>query len=206
MQTLRKKKTLLTEILCADSGYILQHDYKNLNIPNQSDEKKSRGVCVIINNALAEVFSRMKFRVVMCKDKTAVEIPIDLPKHGDAFVCCILSHGIKEGVCATDGTVVPTIDILSPFNGEKCTILVGKPKVFFIQAYRGVPVPKRNPVEDKELRADYDQVQNYTLPIWSDFLVVMAIRNKTKGSWFFQSLCGQLKDGHNSPLCLVCDN
>uniref|UniRef100_A0A673XJW7 Caspase family p20 domain-containing protein n=1 Tax=Salmo trutta TaxID=8032 RepID=A0A673XJW7_SALTR len=181
--------------------------------------------------ALAEVFSRMKFRVVMCKDKTAVEIPIvlkvfselkqlsdlqqcgakewvggqftdlkDLPKHGDAFVCCILSHGIKEGVCATDGTVVPTIDILSPFNGEKCTILVGKPKVFFIQAYRGVPVPKRNPVEDKELRADYDQVQNYTLPIWSDFLVVMAIRNKTKGSWFFQSLCGQLKDVFSSSI------
>uniref|UniRef100_A0A673XSS8 Caspase family p20 domain-containing protein n=1 Tax=Salmo trutta TaxID=8032 RepID=A0A673XSS8_SALTR len=91
--------------------------------------------------ALAEVFSRMKFRVVMCKDKTALKQLSDLQQcgakewHGDAFVCCILSHGIKEGVCATDGTVVPTIDILSPFNGEKCTILVGKPKVFFIQAW-----------------------------------------------------------------------
>lgn len=49
MQMLREKKTLLTEILSADSSYILQNvqqeeivtnrDYNNLNIPNQSNEK-----------------------------------------------------------------------------------------------------------------------------------------------------------------------
>ncbi|XP_024271955.1 caspase-8-like isoform X2 [Oncorhynchus tshawytscha] len=350
MQMLREKKTLLTEILSADSSYILQHvqqeeivtnrDYNNLNIPNQSDEKtvvnlldkvmnkgdtKSyelvnllqkphiiknyprleeifnnhtepsdhtfnpaptipipctdnsdletvvtggdevslyemtsvpRGLCLIINNEifeelserkgsnkdavdLANIFSRMKFRVVMCKDKTAVEIPRvlkvfselkqlsdlqqynakewvsgqftdlkDLPKHGDAFVCCILSHGKKEGVCGTDGTVVPTIDILSPFNGTNCSILVEKPKLFFIQACRGkdvqkgVPVNKKPKVEgtDMELDTDDGQVQDYTLPLYSDYLVFMAnvdqyisIRSPTSGSWFIQSLCGQLE-------------
>uniref|UniRef100_A0A4W5K6A2 Uncharacterized protein n=1 Tax=Hucho hucho TaxID=62062 RepID=A0A4W5K6A2_9TELE len=348
MQTLREKKTLLTEILSADSGYILQHvqqeeivtmrDYNNLNIPNQSHEKTvislldkvmnkgdtkccklvnllqkphiidnyprleeifnshtepsdhtfipaptvpipctdnsdlekvvtsgnevyemtsvPRGLCLIINNEifdklrertgsnkdavdLANIFSRMKFRVVMCKDKTAVEIPIvlkvfselkklsdlqqcgakewvggqftelkDLPKHGDAFVCCILSHGKKEGVCGTDGTVVPTIDILSPFNGTNCSILVEKPKLFFIQACRGidmqggVPVKKKPKVEgtDGELDTDNGQVQDYTLPIYSDYLVFMAnveqyvsVRSPTSGSWFIQSLCGQLE-------------
>ncbi|XP_041698838.2 caspase-8-like [Coregonus clupeaformis] len=216
-----------------------------------------RGVCVIINNvdfgneeknrkgsdvdaaALAEVFKWLKFRVVMCKDKTAENIhrvlkvfselkqlsdlqPYDvkewvggqftdlkdLPKHGDAFVCCILSHGKKEGVCGTDGMVVPINKISEPFNGEKCMILVGKPKLFFIQACRGcsrqkgVPVPKKNHVEDRDLQADDYQDQNYTLPIHSDFLVFMAnveqyvsIRSKTDGSWFIQSLCRQLKDG-----------
>ncbi|CAB1326555.1 unnamed protein product [Coregonus sp. 'balchen'] len=219
--------------------------------------REGKGVCVIINNvdfgneeknregsdidaaALAEVFSWLKFRVVMCKDKTAEEIPSvlkvfselkqlsdlqpydvkewvggqftdlkDLPKHGDAFVCCILSHGNKEGVCGTDGTVVPINKIRAPFNGEKCTILVGKPKLFFIQACRGssrqkgVQVPKKNHVEDRDLQADDNQEQNYTLPIYSDFLVFMAnveqyvsIRNKARGSWFIQSLCRQLKDG-----------
>nr|XP_023833375.1 caspase-8 [Salvelinus alpinus] len=218
---------------------------------------ESRGVCVIINNvdfgnkkrkgsdidaeALAKVFSWLKFRVVMCKDKTAVEIPIvlkvfselkqlsdlqqcgvkewvsgqftdlkDLPKHGDAFVCCILSHGEKEGVCGTDGTVVPTIDILSPFNGTNCSILVEKPKLFFIQACRGkdvqggVPVNKKPEVEetDRELDTDDGQVQDYTLPLYSDYLVFMAnveqyvsIRNVYTGSWFIQSLCGQLEKG-----------
>ncbi|KAK6310981.1 hypothetical protein J4Q44_G00190360 [Coregonus suidteri] len=350
MQTLREKKTLLTEILSADSSYILQHvqqekivtqrDYKNLNIPNQSDEKTvinlldkvmnkgdtkccelvnllqkpdiihnyprleeifnnhpapsdptfnpaptvpipctdtsdletevtsgdevslyemtsvPRGLCLIINNEifdklrertgtnkdavdLANIFSRLKFRVVMCKDKTAVEIPSvlkvfselkqlsdlqpydvkewvggqftdlkDLPKHGDAFVCCILSHGKKEGVCGTDGTVVPTIDILSPFNGTNCRILVEKPKLFFIQACRGldlqegVPVNKKLKVErrDGELDTDDGQIQDYTLPLYSDYLVFMAnvdqylsIRSPTSGSWFIQSLCGQLE-------------
>ncbi|XP_070292757.1 caspase-7 isoform X2 [Salvelinus sp. IW2-2015] len=354
MQMLREKKTLLTEILSAESSYILQHvqqeeivtnrDYNNLNIPNQSDEKTvinlldkvmnkgdtkccelvnllqkphiiknyprleeifnnhtepsdhtfnpaptipipctdnsdletvvtggdefslyemtsvPRGLCLIINNEifdklrertgsnkdvedLANIFSRMKFRVVMCKDKTAVEIPIvlkvfselkqlsdlqqcgvkewvsgqftdlkDLPKHGDAFVCCILSHGEKEGVCGTDGTVVPTIDILSPFNGTNCSILVEKPKLFFIQACRGtdvqggVPVNKKPKVEgtDRELNTDDGQVQvqDYTLPLYSDYLVFMAnveqyvsIRNVYTGSWFIQSLCGQLEKG-----------
>ncbi|XP_070988921.1 caspase-7-like [Oncorhynchus clarkii lewisi] len=350
MQMLREKKTLLTEILSADSSYILQNvqqeeivtnrDYNNLNIPNQSNEKtvinlldkvmnkgdtKSyelvnllqkphmiknyprleeifnnhtepsdhtfnpaptipipctdnsdletvvtggdevslyemtsvpRGLCLIINNEifdklsertgsnkdavdLANIFSRMKFRVVMCKDKTAVEIPSvlkvfselkqlsdlqqynakewvggqftdlkDLPEHGDAFVCCILSHGKKEGVCGTDGTVVPTIDILSPFNGTNCSILVEKPKLFFIQACRGkdvqkgVPVNKKPKVEgtDMELDTDDGQVQDYTLPLYSDYLVFMAnvdqyisIRSPTSGSWFIQSLCGQLE-------------
>ncbi|XP_055722455.1 caspase-8-like isoform X2 [Salvelinus fontinalis] len=352
MQMLREKKTLLTEILSAESSYILQHvqqeeivtnrDYNNLNIPNQSDEKTvinlldkvmnkgdakccelvnllqkphiiknyprleeifnnhtepsdhtfnpaptipipctdnsdletvvtggdevslyemtsvPRGLCLIINNEifdklrertgsnkdvedLANIFSRMKFRVVMCKDKTAVEIPIvlkvfselkqlsdlqqcgvkewvsgqftdlkDLPKHSDAFVCCILSHGEKEGVCGTDGTVVPTIDILSPFNGTNCSILVEKPKLFFIQACRGkdvqggVPVNKKPKVEgtDRELDTDDGQVQDYTLPLYSDYLVFMAnveqyvsIRNVNTGSWFIQSLCGQLGKG-----------
>uniref|UniRef100_A0A4W5KA17 Uncharacterized protein n=1 Tax=Hucho hucho TaxID=62062 RepID=A0A4W5KA17_9TELE len=189
--------------------------------------------------ALAKVFSWLKFRVVMCKDKTAVEIHSvlkvfselkqlsdlqpydvkewvsgqftdlkDLPKHGDAFVCCILSHGNKEGVCGTDGTVVPTIDILSPFNGTNCSILVEKPKLFFIQACRGidmqggVPVKKKPKVEgtDGELDTDNGQVQDYTLPIYSDYLVFMAnveqyvsVRSPTSGSWFIQSLCGQLE-------------
>ncbi|XP_055722460.1 caspase-7-like [Salvelinus fontinalis] len=218
---------------------------------------ESRGVCVIINNvdfgtkkrkgsdidaeALAKVFSWLKFRVVMCKDKTAVEIPVvlkvfselkqlsdlqqcgvkewvsgqftdlkDLPKHSDAFVCCLLSHGEKEGVCGTDGTVVPTIDILSPFNGTNCSILVEKPKLFFIQACRGkdvqggVPVNKKPKVEgtDRELDTDNGQVQDYTLPLYSDYLVFMAnveqyvsIRNVNTGSWFIQSLCGQLGKG-----------
>eukprot|EP00063_Salmo_salar_P021514 XP_013996349.1 PREDICTED: caspase-8-like [Salmo salar] len=94
--------------------------------------------CRVGKEALAEVFSQMKFRVVMCKDKTAVEIPIVLKVFSELKQLSDLQpHGKKEGVCATDGTVVPTIDILSPFNGEKCTILVGKPKVFFIQACRG---------------------------------------------------------------------
>lgn len=49
MQTLRKNKTLLTEILSEESSFILQHvqqeeivtnrDYNNLKIPNQSNEK-----------------------------------------------------------------------------------------------------------------------------------------------------------------------
>ncbi|KAL0966356.1 hypothetical protein UPYG_G00294290 [Umbra pygmaea] len=215
-----------------------------------------RGICLIINNenfqkskrrtgtdkdamALAKVFSRLKFTVVKCQDKTAAEICNvlkvvselnelsdlkkcavkewvagqftelkHLPEHGDAFVCCILSHGEKEGVCGTDGTVVHTRDILSPFNGSNCRKLVEKPKLFFIQACRGgdvqdgVPVYKKRKVEemDRVLETDNVPVQECTLP-GSDFLVFMAnveqylsFREPASGSWFIQSLCRQLEE------------
>lgn len=66
----------------------------------------------------------------------------------------------------------------------------------------GVPVSKKPKVEgtDRELDTDNGQVQDYTLPIYSDYLVFMAnveqyisIRNVNTGSWFIQSLCGQLE-------------
>ncbi|KAL0966357.1 hypothetical protein UPYG_G00294310 [Umbra pygmaea] len=345
METIKNNKTLIMDILSADSSYILQHveqrrlitrrEYNNLHIPNQSNEKTiinlldklmgkddktckdflallekqdivetfprlreiskntnlpsdhtsgpvqpllfpqqasvtggnqlslyemssvPRGICLIINNenfqksktrtgtekdamALAKVFSRLKFTVVKCQDKTAAEIRNvlkvvselnelsdlkkcavktwvagqfteleHLPKHGDAFVCCILSHGEKEGVCGTDEMVVHTRDILSPFNGSNCSKLVEKPKLFFIQACRGgdeqdgVPVYKKRKVEemDRVLETDNIPVQEYTLPIRSDFLVFMAnveqyvsVREPASGSWFIQSLCRQLEE------------
>lgn len=49
--------------------------------------------------ALAEVFSQMKFRVVMCKDKTAVEIPIVLKVFSELKQLSDLQpYDVKEGV------------------------------------------------------------------------------------------------------------
>ena len=57
-----------------------------------------------------------------------------LPQHGDAFVCCIMSHGDKGGVFGTSGKLLQIADITKTFNGMNCRDLAGKPKVFFIQA------------------------------------------------------------------------
>ncbi|CAH1271062.1 CASP9 [Branchiostoma lanceolatum] len=53
------------------------------------------------------------------------------------FVCCIMSHGTQGKVCATNGFGVDILDILSLFNGKRCPSLMGKPKLFFIQACQG---------------------------------------------------------------------
>uniref|UniRef100_A0AAY5L0M0 Uncharacterized protein n=1 Tax=Esox lucius TaxID=8010 RepID=A0AAY5L0M0_ESOLU len=130
----------------------------------------------------------------------------ELPQHGDAFVCCILSHGEKEGVFGKDGMVIRTIDIQSPFNGRNCRMLLEKPKLFFIQAclgsdvQDGVPLNKKPKVQEMDTFMDTDGVPVHTHPIYSDFLVFMSnvegyltIRDKTNGTWFIQSLCSQLE-------------
>ena len=42
------------------------------------------------------------------------------PQHGDAFVCCVMSHGEKGCVFGTDWERLCIDDITTTFNGVKC--------------------------------------------------------------------------------------
>lgn len=206
---------------------------------------KPTGLCIIINNerfedgtmrsgtntdaqSLAEVFSWLGFRVLMCKDQTSDQMSRalkifaslqdfcqmrnfniqewsgsrfsdlqEIPRHGDAFICCILSHGVKGAVKGTDGKLVAIKDIMATFNGSKCSSLINKPKVFLIQACQG-QWPQHG-VAVPDLEAD---VSPQYIPVEADFLVAIAtvedyvsFRHRTDGSWFIQSVCQQLKEG-----------
>jgi hypothetical protein len=50
----------------------------------------------------------------------------------DCFGCAILSYGIEGRIYATDG-MLPLDVLIVPFKGDKCPMLVGKPKLFFLQ-------------------------------------------------------------------------
>lgn len=52
----------------------------------------------------------------------------------DCFGCAILSYGIEGRVYATDG-MLPLDVLIVPFKGDKCPMLVGKPKLFFLQVW-----------------------------------------------------------------------
>lgn len=54
--------------------------------------------------------------------------------HSDysCFVCCVLSHGEYGILYARDGKY-STENLFTPFRGDACPSLVGKPKMFFIQ-------------------------------------------------------------------------
>lgn len=49
-----------------------------------------------------------------------------------SFVCVLLSHGDEGEFFGTDGPV-NLKSLTSLFRGDRCTTLVGKPKLFFIQ-------------------------------------------------------------------------
>lgn len=143
------------------------------------------------------------------RNKTAAEMSKlleDLGKtvDGDCFVCCILSHGEKEGVCGTDGAVVSVNKIREPFTGINCQRLVDKPKLFIIQACRGKKNQQRVHVqmdgpEDSEMEVDGEEFDS-TIPSDTDFLIARSTtddhysyREPEKGSWFIQSLCQNLE-------------
>ncbi|XP_029309544.1 caspase-8-like isoform X2 [Cottoperca gobio] len=202
-------------------------------------------LCVIINNEnfdeelrsgtnkdahLAEVFSWLGFRVLMCKDQTKDQMERALkcfaslsdfaqlqefnvkewsgsgftdlqeaPMHGDAFICCVLSHGNKGVVFGIDWQPLSIKQITTTFKATDQSSLTGKPKVFLIQACQGSK--KQLGVLSKGLQAD-DADPSSFLPEEADFLIAMAtvedcisIRHKIHGSWFVQSVCQQLKEG-----------
>ncbi|CAL8346704.1 unnamed protein product [Merluccius merluccius] len=125
-----------------------------------------------------------------------------LPRHGDAFVCCVLSHGDRGAVTGVDGERLPIEDITSAFDGQHCPGLLQKPKVFFIQACQGNSLQLGVAVDDLAPDEEKDGPQVVLIPVDADFLVAMAtvekykaVRDTENGSWFIQSLCKQLKEG-----------
>ncbi|XP_061791212.1 caspase-8-like isoform X2 [Nerophis lumbriciformis] len=178
-------------------------------------------------DCLAEVFSWLGFRVLMCEDQTkqqmedtleffsslndaakpqdlnvkefrdgAFVVPQDAPNHGDVFVCCVLSHGAKGVVCGVDFQTVPIKGITRTFKARDRSPLTGRPKVFLIQACQG-SLPHRGVSLPEHLTDD-----SQFIPEEADILVAVAtvedytaMRHKTDGSWFIQSVCRHLKEG-----------
>lgn len=202
------------------------------------------GLCVIINNenftdgsqrrgtdkdaqSLAQVFSWLGFRALMCKDQTMEQMdqtltriasladvaqlhefnfkewsgssftdPQQCIRHGDAFICCILSHGKKGVVLGTDRKPLSIKEIRRKFSGSDQSALTGKPKVLLIQACQGGLFQAG--VILKDLEADDGDA---FIPVEADVLVAMAtvedhvsFRHSTNGSWFVQSLCQELSN------------
>uniref|UniRef100_A0A8C7XHS2 Caspase-8 n=1 Tax=Oryzias sinensis TaxID=183150 RepID=A0A8C7XHS2_9TELE len=196
-----------------------------------------RGLCVIINNklffpesnlgerggtekdekSLNNLFHRFGFEVVVHNDLTADLIEFEITKlgqrnfsHEDALVVCVLSHGDNGCVFGTDGKKVQLRALTLPFTSNRAPSLIGKPKLFFIQACQGTldqsgHVPGSEVKGDTELEADASSSTSNSVPNDADFLLGMAtvpecksFRNKYKGSIYIQELCRQLEKAAES--------
>ncbi|XP_005092532.1 caspase-3 [Aplysia californica] len=121
---------------------------------------KKRGLFLLINNRhftddtgqppregsdvdaerLEERFQDLGFEVrryddVTCAKMTSLLYDAAASDHSDhdCFGCAVLSHGREGLVYAKDGHV-PLDLLVLPFKGDRCPSLIGKPKLFFIQA------------------------------------------------------------------------
>ncbi|XP_030843397.1 caspase-3-like [Strongylocentrotus purpuratus] len=152
-------------------------------------------------------------------DESVSRINLEGPICHPSVVLVLMSHGEKRGIYGTDSEVVEIQEIKSKFSGRQCPALIGKPKIFFIQACRGQMRTKSaldtddtrrlstiEMVNDPDIdscssRRPTDHVLDVDgdVPDNADIYVAYAtsegyfsIRDQVKGSWFIQSLCEEL--------------
>uniref|UniRef100_A0A3B3TID4 Caspase family p20 domain-containing protein n=1 Tax=Poecilia latipinna TaxID=48699 RepID=A0A3B3TID4_9TELE len=180
------------------------------------------GLCLIINNEnfpnrkvkerrgtnkdagiLADVFSWLGFKVLMCKDQTRDQMEQTLKlfasPHDEEKQLQLQDHGSLHKVCGVDSQPLAIKEIRRYFVATKQPALTGKPKVFLIQACQG------DKIQRGVLQKDAEEDSLTSIPEEADFLVAVStvedhvsFRDKTNGSWFIQSVCEQLKlhSGH----------
>ena len=138
----------------------------NINsLPSYTMMANPRGIGVIINNknftnglkkregtdkdaaALQQLFTSLGFYTNRYNDVTGSQFraifksvaAID-HKNFDCIMVAILTHGTKGKLYGTDGDLIPVKDLTQLIKGSQCRSLIGKPKIFFIQACRGSEV------------------------------------------------------------------
>lgn len=152
-----------------------KEDYKMTSRP--------RGPCLIINNIdfdsdifpqrkgsdidamrFDDVFKQLGFTTFLHRNQTAdqmkslcKEIASHCEKKHNALFVILLSHGSETGIYGTDGIEVDLHDIITFFDNKHCKAMVGKPKVFVIQACRGRQVDYGDCLDAVPLSMNYSE-------------------------------------------------
>lgn len=180
---------------------------------------KRRGVALILNHVHFEEMATRKgskkdtlnlktsldklgFDVRVFTDPTVKTITTVLQStaaedHTDAdcLIVVAMSHG-ESGLLHSTDSMYPVDTLWSPFTGDRCTSLLGKPKLFFIQACRGTRLDKGV----KFFHETDSKSSTYSIPAYADIMVAYSTydgfyswRNPDSGSWFIQALCVELE-------------
>ncbi|CAN9514668.1 unnamed protein product [Ophioblennius macclurei] len=188
----------------------------------------SIGTCLIINNknfhpstnmnrrngtdvdvaSVMQTFQKLGYTLRVANDQTAYQMKSLMTSvagedhsNSASFVCVLLSHGEDGLIYGTDKC--ERLDtLIRCFKGNYCRTLLGKPKLFFIQACRGSELDDGAEVETDSAMVETDSVSEQSserIPVEADFLYAYSTapgyyswRNTTNGSWFIQSLCDML--------------
>ena len=165
------------------------------------------------SSRLCKRLQLLGFEVDKRQDVTAREMMTILDQYAnedhseaDCFVCVLLSHGEPDVIFGHDDKL-KLVDIFQKFDGISCPTLIGKPKLFIIQACRGrqfdmgegIVVAKN--VIDAKLDDETECTDDETIriPNEADFLIAQSTvpgfyswRNSLNGSWFIQALADAL--------------
>nr|AOR82885.1 caspase-6 [Apostichopus japonicus] len=206
----------------------LLDELADLQLSTYKMNHAKRGIAVIFNNETFDWSTRMNrrvgtqkdvenlqnylgllgFEVNVLQDRSTDEIKHTLYQvskldhsDSDCFLCAFLTHGDDGVIYGRDGTT-ELQELFDLFRGEKCPSLVGKPKVFFIQACRGeqheVGVIEADSGDQTDSRGSVTTISQGsipTIPAGADFLLSYSTtqgyyshRDTAFGSWYIQAL------------------
>lgn len=150
---------------------------------------------------LLKTFNILEYKCHSFIDQTAEQMLAHIAEmveldhtHYDSFVCCLLSHGDSGKVFGVDDKAVYLEDIKEDIL--QIPSLVGKPKIFIVQACRGGRLPSAHSIQ-----FDDDSTTNrIQLPHESDLFYGYATTPNTKacrftdiGSWYIIELTKALQ-------------
>uniref|UniRef100_A0A182YKQ1 Caspase n=1 Tax=Anopheles stephensi TaxID=30069 RepID=A0A182YKQ1_ANOST len=157
-------------------------------------------------SAAVTVLTNMQFDVRVYEDlpfAQLCDVLSDLASedHSDAdcLLVMIMTHGDDDVLYAFD--MPYKVDVLfKHFMGDSCPTLLGKPKLFFVQACRGTAFDKGVQLGCGVVDKDCFSSNKYVIPTTADLLVMyssyqghVSWRNPVGGSWFIQALCAELE-------------
>ena len=187
--------------------------------------KDPHGICIIINNHkfyhsmdeqlshpdrlgaevdqanLIKLFEFLHYEVEVHENLSSermIQLMLEVANRNhqpyDSFVCFIMSHGEDGIIHGADCSPVNLRDLSGIM--KMCPPLMGKPKMFFIQACRGEEDGKAVSV-DPEIQSDpANAAKRSTIPDDTDFFFgyatvsgKAAYRSRRHGSWFVTEIC-----------------
>ncbi|XP_047117736.1 caspase-1-like isoform X2 [Schistocerca piceifrons] len=201
---------------------ILNHEFFEL------DFLSNRECTEIDRNALMRAFTTLGFEVRCCNDLTFSQIRQQLRRvaeedHVNCVAVAVLSHGGANNVLFAKDQEYHVSDLLEPFSPAQCPRLVGKPKLFFIQAsgtdfsvnpllessflmsplslaWRPRVRYYRNISTSMEREASESGIFRGPVNTYGDVLISystsegsQSFRNLQNGAWYVQTLCAQLE-------------
>ncbi|XP_069610441.1 caspase-7 isoform X1 [Ranitomeya imitator] len=214
-ETSEKTSAQIMRILTPDFQYRMNYGKvgKCVIINNKNFQEKT-GMCIRNGTDkdagdLLRCFRSLGFDTTVYNDRSCEDMERLLQNmaqqnHSDSscFACILLSHGEEGQIYGIDGAMAIK-SLTSLFRGDKCKSLVGKPKLFFIQACRGSEFDDgiqtdSGPANDS---LETDANPRYKIPVEADFLFAYSTvpgyyswRNPGRGSWFVQALCSVLNE------------
>ena len=139
----------------------------------------------------------------------------EVHSNNDCLLVVVMSHGSEDGeMYAAKNEKYPVEELWEKFLGDNCKSLMGKPKIFVIQACKGNMFNngilfKPEKLEKKEVGTE-PKFSDVSIPNLADLLVMCSTSNEyykfcneKGGSIFIQAFCEELKKNSHKDLMKI---